>query len=67
MTKLYDIVNGFIDVHTDKEYSIGQEPVPFTDERVKEIETTEKLLGYKLIEEAKISTEKETKNKNLKK
>lgn len=66
MTKLYNIVNGFIDVHNDKEYSIEQEPVPFTEERVKEIETAEKLIGYKLIEEVKASKEKEIDNKKIK-
>lgn len=67
MNKLYKIVNGFIDVHTGKPHSIDDDPISLTDERVKEIETTEKLLDYKLIEEVKTSTEKESKDKDSKK
>lgn len=68
MTKLYKIINGFIDIHTGESYSIKDEPIALTDERVKEIETTEKLVGYKLIEEVKKSNQSEIKSseKNLK-
>ena len=66
MTQLYKIVNGFIDVHTGEPYSTEHEPISLTDERVKEIETIEKLVGYKLIEEVKATTEKESKEKDSK-
>lgn len=67
MTKIYKVVNNFKDVHTGEWHSPKDEPISLTDERVKEIETVEKIVGYKLVEEVKGSTEKEVKDKDSKK
>lgn len=67
MTKTYKIVNNFRDVHTGEWHSIKDEPIELSDTRLKEIETVEKLVGYKLVEEIKTSTTKEVKDKDSKK
>lgn len=67
MTKKYKVVSNFKDVHTGQWHSPKDEPIDLTDERVKEIETVEKLVGYKLVEEIKSSTKDEVKDKDSKK
>ena len=67
MTKKYKVLNNFHDVHTDEWHTPKDEPMDLTEERVKEIEAVEKLVGYKLVEEIKVSTDKEIKDKDSKK
>ena len=63
MTKTYKIVNNFRDVHTGEWHSVKDEPIELSDTRLKEIETVEKLVGYKLVEEMEaISSEMDNTN-----
>jgi len=62
--KKYRIVNKFKDAHTGERYTTNHELVEFSPERVKEIETVEKVIGYKLIEEVVEETTEKSKKKS---
>lgn len=55
MDKYYKIVNNFRDIHTGERYTKSCEPIPFSEERIKEINKVETLIGCKLVEEIDVS------------
>ncbi len=66
MEKRYEIVNEFTDVYTNERYTTESEPISFTEERVKEINNVEKVIGYPLIREVESSKEDKKENKKSK-
>lgn len=66
-TKKFNIVNNFTDVYTKEHYTTEHEPVDFSVERVAEIRRVEAVVGYKLIEEVKLTETEVKETKKTKK
>ena len=64
----YIVVENFTDCHTGELRKTTDEPIELSDERVKEIQKTESLIGYQLIKPVDEiqKEEKESKNKDSK-